>query len=232
VPYHVEIGRSISRRAREFNLSEEKLRRTVLDPWLRSSPIQLGDREWDPRKCTLKILEGPRLSLAELGVGQGWSNAERSGKDVTAALLDGAGGGTALGSVAVLAETLSAQLSVTAMLEQLGLRPVEWAQARSRIVAAAREGGEGAATAGVDAALLLIEDAPPSGTWLFEAGLAIGALGGKVIVAQFGSEPPPSELARFEVIRLAPDQRSALAVLADALGRSGWELRRPPGEPA
>jgi hypothetical protein len=194
-------------RAREFNLSRSELDAAILGPWLRGETIELGDREWPPRDSALKILEGEELSLPELGIGQGWSNAERSARNVTTELLESPGA-TASGSIAVLAETLTAQLAVAALLEQLGLKPVEWAAARSRI-------------AEIGFALLVIEEVTPSGTWLFEAGLAVGALGGRVAVAQFGSEDPPIELQRFEVIPLGPDDATAVRALEDGLNRAG-----------
>jgi hypothetical protein len=215
--FHVQISRSFHH-AREFNLSEEHLRQTILDPWRRGERIELGDREWEPRDSDLLILEGPELSLPELGIGQGWSNAEKSSENVTRQLLAGPTGTSR--KVAVLAETLTAQLSVTTLLERLGLTPVDWAVARSQIAAT---GGD------VGFALLVIEQVPPSSTWLFEAGLAIGAMGDRAIAAQFGSEEPPTELQRFEVIRLAPDDSSSLRALSEGLRRAGCDVQAAPG---
>jgi hypothetical protein len=221
--FHVQISRSF-RHAREFNLSEEQLRLTILDPWRRGERVELGDREWEPRDCELLILEGPELSMPELGIGQGWGNAEKSAKNVTRELLAGPTGSSR--KVAILAETLTAQLSVTTLLERLGLTPVDWAVARSQITAT---GGDGRNGGGVGFALLVIEEVPPSGTWLFEAGLAIGALGHRAIAAQFGSEDPPTELQRFDVIRMAPDDTSSLRALAEGLRRAGCDVQAAPG---
>jgi hypothetical protein len=223
VPFHVQISRSF-RRAREFNLSEEQLRQTILDPWGRGEAVELGDREWEPRDSRLLILEGPELSLPELGVGQGWSNAERSARDVTQERLTNAATETSR-TVAILAETLTAQLSVTALLERLGLTPVDWALARAGFAPPSADGTGDR----VGFALLVVEQVPPTGTWLFEAGLAIGALGRRAVAAQFGSEEPPVELQRFEVIRLAPDDASSLRALSEGLRRAGCDVEQPPG---
>jgi hypothetical protein len=109
---------------------------------------------------------------------------------------------------------------VTTLLERLRLTPVDWAVARSQIAAM---GGD------IGFALLVIEQVPPSGTWLFEAGLAIGAMGDRAIAAQFGSEEPPTELQRFEVIRLAPDDASSLRALSEGLRRAGCDVQAAPG---
>ena len=209
-------------RAREFNLDEQRLREGFLEPWLAEQRIELGDRTWSPRDSELLVLEGRELAMSELGSGQGWANAERSAEDVTKQVL--ATQGEAAGElVAVLAETLTAQLSVGSMLERLGHKAVEWPQARTELVEAAR--ARRPANPGV--ALLVVEQMPPSGTWLFEAGLAIGALGGRIIVAQFGTEDPPPELARFEVIRLGPDEGAAAAAIGERL-----EALQDPRSPA
>lgn len=89
MPFHIEVAAS-RRRARSFNLTEEELGRTVLDPWLSDRPIVLGDRKWsrNDEDSRLRILEGPELSVQDLAFSQGWSNAERSATDVTAAVLE------------------------------------------------------------------------------------------------------------------------------------------------
>jgi len=87
VPFHVEIRGALNH-ARVFNLSLEELRRTVLEPWLTSRQVELGEREWDPRESSLRILEGPHLESPDLSFGQGWSNAERASEDVTQRVLE------------------------------------------------------------------------------------------------------------------------------------------------
>src|SRR6201999_3891296 len=74
-----------------FNLTEEELGRTVLDPWLSGRPILLGDRKWSRNDDSrLRILEGPELSIQDLAFSQGWANAQRSSSDVTATVLEAA----------------------------------------------------------------------------------------------------------------------------------------------
>jgi hypothetical protein len=87
MPFHVEIANGLNH-ARVFNLSLEELRRTVLEPWLTGRVVGLGEREWDPRESSLRILEGPHLGNPDLSFGQGWSNAERSSEDVTRRVLE------------------------------------------------------------------------------------------------------------------------------------------------
>jgi hypothetical protein len=87
VPFHVEISGALNH-ARAFNLNLEELRRTILEPWLTGRFVDLGEREWDPRESSLRILEGPHLDTPDLSFGQGWSNAERASEDVTHRVLE------------------------------------------------------------------------------------------------------------------------------------------------
>jgi hypothetical protein len=91
MPFHIEVAAS-RRHARSFNLTEEELGRTVLDPWLSDRPILLGDRKWKrgDEDSRLRILEGPELSVQDLAFSQGWANAERSSSDVTITVLEAA----------------------------------------------------------------------------------------------------------------------------------------------
>ena len=91
MPFHIEVATGRSH-ARSFNLTEEELGRTVLDPWLSDRPILLGDRKWtrNDEDARLRILEGPELSIQDLAFSQGWANAGRSATDVTARLLEAA----------------------------------------------------------------------------------------------------------------------------------------------
>jgi hypothetical protein len=89
MPFHIEVNTG-RRHARSFNLTDEELRRTVLDPWLAGRAVLLGDRKWTRDDGTLRILEGPELSIQDLAFSQGWANAERSAADVTATVLGGA----------------------------------------------------------------------------------------------------------------------------------------------
>jgi hypothetical protein len=87
MPFHVEISVSSLRHARVFNLGEDELRASILEPWMAGRTIELGDQEWIPRDSSLRVLDGPRLEGPDLSFGQGWSNAERSARDATAEAL-------------------------------------------------------------------------------------------------------------------------------------------------
>jgi hypothetical protein len=89
MPFHIEVATG-RQHARSFNLTDEELRRTVLDPWLAGRPVLLGDKKWTRDDAELKILEGPQLSIQDLNFSQGWANAQRRSEDVTATVLDGA----------------------------------------------------------------------------------------------------------------------------------------------
>ena len=52
--FHVEISSSLNR-ARAFNLDEAEVQRLV-ERWVSDLMIELGDREWQPRKSSIKIL--------------------------------------------------------------------------------------------------------------------------------------------------------------------------------
>jgi hypothetical protein len=84
--FHIEVSTG-RRHARSFNLTDEELRRTVLDPWLAGRAVLLGDRKWTREAANLKILEGPELTIQDLAFSQGWANAERSANDVTAMVV-------------------------------------------------------------------------------------------------------------------------------------------------
>jgi hypothetical protein len=218
MPFHVEVRRSFQR-AWAFNLDEQKLRRTVIEPWRMGSPLELGDREWDPEASTLKILEGPELEPSDLALGRGWHNAERSALDVTASVLSRAA--TAAATVAVLAETPSAGRAVIELLGQLGVQAIDWAVVRARILAVATVAGRPPDRGELAPTILVPDRTGSTGAWLFEAGLALGALGGRAIVVQVGDDPPPAELRSLGVIRLDPGEPASLQALAERLRRAG-----------
>lgn len=137
MPFHVEISRGINH-ARAFNLGSEELRRQFIEPWLEERPIRLGDHDWDPRRCELKVLEGSVLDPPELSFGQGWSNAERCAENVTATVLAEAEGAReqrpAPAAIEVEVESLDRALAALAeMTSGREARQVEWQAAQSRI---------------------------------------------------------------------------------------------------
>jgi hypothetical protein len=80
--YHVEL-RQFPHNFCHFNMTEDELRGMVLDGWARGDWIELGERKWNPAQAQLKVLEGPRIPVAQLSMGRGWSSARRHGEDVT-----------------------------------------------------------------------------------------------------------------------------------------------------
>jgi hypothetical protein len=211
VAFHVEISSGFRQRARAFNLDEGKLRSTILDPWIRGRRIILGDKDWEPRDCKLVVLEGPELSETDLSMGRGWSNAERSSENVTRRLVEDAASPSLV--VVVLAESPAGEREVGGMLERLELNTAPWAELRARILGAAPppSGGPGYA------AVLTVETATPPGSWLFDAGLARGALGPRAVVAQLRDTPIPAQLTGVDVIRVEPGDESSARALADRL---------------
>jgi hypothetical protein len=91
--FHIEL-RQFPHVAREFNVSAEKLER-VVRPWVEGNVVEMGERKWAPERARLTIYEGPQLRPDEIGMGRGWSNATRSGQDVTDRVLEEAQGGGA-----------------------------------------------------------------------------------------------------------------------------------------
>ncbi len=83
---HVEL-RQRPHVARAFNLREQEVVARFLRPLLAGRALTYSDRDWDPKRTKLTVLEGPELGLEELGIGRGWANAQRSGSDVTERLI-------------------------------------------------------------------------------------------------------------------------------------------------
>lgn len=94
--YHVEL-REFPHNSHAYNVDAERLRRTLLDPFIRGEIFQFGGREWVPQRTRITILEGEQLPLHMLSMGRGWNNARRKGKDVTAEVFAAAGGTPATG---------------------------------------------------------------------------------------------------------------------------------------
>jgi hypothetical protein len=205
VPFHVETRRSLQR-ARVFNLDADELRWRVLEPWAHGSPIELGGQEWDPRDSTLTVLEGPALEPPDLAHGQGWHRALRSARDVTRDALRAT---TPAVAVAVLADTPAARRVATAALAELGLEATDWAAVRARLLAGEPAGDH------VAAALLIVDGQPPAPSWVLDAGLAVGALGRRAIVARLGGQPPPPELGALGVLALDAEADDAAHALAE-----------------
>jgi len=87
--FHVELRR-FPNVARAFNLSRAELERRILAPWAGGRPVALDDRSFSPDRSRLTIYEGPLLDSGEIGLGRGWANATRVGREVTASVLEDA----------------------------------------------------------------------------------------------------------------------------------------------
>jgi hypothetical protein len=210
VAFHVEISSGFRQRARAFNLDEAKLRRTILDPWLQGRQISLGDKQWEPRDCKLVVLEGPELADTDLSMGRGWPNAEKTAENVTRRLIE-ASSAPVKPIVAILAGDESAESEIARMLERLELETTPWAELRSRILnPPPRSSGPGYAA-------VLAVSGQPAASWLFDAGLARGALGPRAVVAQLGDSAIPAQLAGIDVIRVVPGDQTSIQALASRL---------------
>ncbi|MGA9371065.1 MAG: hypothetical protein WBV53_04390 [Solirubrobacterales bacterium] len=208
--FHVEISLGF-RRARAFNLDEARMRAAILDPWIGGRIIRLGDRDWEPKDCTLVILEGPELADSDLSMGRGWSNAERSAENVTRRLVDAAA--SPVGPVvAVVADRPETEAEIRRLLERLELETAAWAELRSRILSP-----PATASGARYAAVLASDSAEPTGAWLFDVGLARGALGPRAVLAQLGDASIPPQLADLDPIRLVADDEDSLRALQDRL---------------
>ena len=130
MPFHVEIGAGLQR-ARVFNLDREDLLAKVVGPWLEGRRIEMGDREWEPRTSSLKILEGPEMTPADLAVGQGWANAERASKSVTHDVLASAPPPSLPDAFVVEAD--SPEAVIAEGVAGNGGRAIHWSEARERL---------------------------------------------------------------------------------------------------
>ncbi len=84
--FHIEL-RQFPHQTRVFNLTPEQLEARIVGPWVAGRTIELDERRWDSDRARLTIYEGPELSPDQLGMGRGWANVTRSGKEVTARVL-------------------------------------------------------------------------------------------------------------------------------------------------
>jgi hypothetical protein len=80
--FHVEL-RQFPNAARAFNLSESELHERFLADWVADRAIDYDDRRWSPEKARLTVYEAPHLAPEEMGMGRGWANITRTGRDVT-----------------------------------------------------------------------------------------------------------------------------------------------------
>jgi hypothetical protein len=128
--FHVELSAGFHR-ARVFNLNREDVMAKVVEPWLDDKTIEMGDREWVPRKSSLVILEGPRMETTDLSFGQGWANAERASESVTRDLLDQAPPPSIPDSFVI--ETTTPEAVTADLMAGHDLRAIHWDEARERM---------------------------------------------------------------------------------------------------
>jgi hypothetical protein len=208
--FHVEIRRSLHF-ARAFNLTEEQLRERILTPWWEQVTIELGDQDWDPAESSLTVLQGPELHAGQLGIGQGWPEAERLSQDVTAQLLAAPPQPRALAGgngVALLSASPDTAHAAAAALAALDLLALDWAAVRAAIVA----GGGGTPPPTLIAFDVRAQAPDPPAAWWLDAGLALGALGERALLAALGDAPLPDPLGAVEPIRLGDAQAAAQAL--------------------
>ena len=84
--FHVEL-RQFPHQTRAFNLTREELDERIVGPWLAGEPLELNEYRWLPDRATLTIYEAPVLAVADMGLGRGWQNVTRKGRDVTQEVL-------------------------------------------------------------------------------------------------------------------------------------------------
>ncbi len=84
--FHVEL-RQFPHQTRAFNLTRDELDAQIVGPWIAGEPLDLNEYRWLPDRATLTIYEGPRLEVADMGLGRGWQNVTRTGRDVTQEVL-------------------------------------------------------------------------------------------------------------------------------------------------
>ena len=130
MPFHVELSNGLNH-ARAFNLSREQMLVQVVAPWLEDLQVELGEQEWLPAECQLKILESRHLEGPDLAFGQGWANAERFAENVTARELAAAPAPRQPDAFLVQADD-PAQ-TVAELLDGQAAAPVAWSDARKRI---------------------------------------------------------------------------------------------------
>jgi hypothetical protein len=91
--FHIEL-RQFPHVARAFNLTREELDRRILLPWVAGRPVEWDDRRWSPDRARLTVYEGRELRTDEIGLGRGWANVTRDGRDVTATVVSEVRGAT------------------------------------------------------------------------------------------------------------------------------------------
>ncbi len=121
--FHVEL-RQFPHAARAFNLTREELDRRFVRPWVAGALIEHDDRRWSPEKARLTIYEAPELPTEEMGMGRGWGNVSKTGRDVTDRVLAEAQATAAPAVVASEAERFKLELVGRCSVEPQSLRSI------------------------------------------------------------------------------------------------------------
>lgn len=127
MPFHIEISSSLNN-ARAFNLGEDELLTTILEPWVIGLSFEFGGVEWQPRESRLTILEGRDVDSPGLASGLGWAGALRAAEDVTRPMLEVAEE-RAPEQSAIVVEAASLEAALNGLRAGRPQRPVEWREA-------------------------------------------------------------------------------------------------------
>jgi hypothetical protein len=84
--YHVEL-KAFPHVARVFNLDRAALDTRFLAPFVAGEPIEYDERRWPAEKTKLTVFEAEALDDADRGLGRGWGEVTRRGRNVTDAVL-------------------------------------------------------------------------------------------------------------------------------------------------
>jgi hypothetical protein len=84
--YHIEL-KSFPHVARAFNLDRATLDTQFVEPFVAGNAIDYDDRRWPAEKTKLTVFEGSEVDAADRGLGRGWGEVTRRGRDVTAEVL-------------------------------------------------------------------------------------------------------------------------------------------------
>jgi hypothetical protein len=123
----------------------------------------------------------------------------------------------------VLAASPSAQGTLHEVLERLGVQAVDWAVVRERILATVTpRSAHPLDRIELVATLLAVDDSDPPADWLFEAGLALGALGRRAIIVQVGDRPLPPALDALGATRVGIGNPASEQSLARCLRDAGY----------
>ncbi|HEY2771154.1 MAG TPA: hypothetical protein VGI87_11315 [Solirubrobacteraceae bacterium] len=121
--FHVEL-RQFPNAARAFNLSEPELHDRFLANWVAERVIDYDDRRWSPEKARLTVYEAPRLPPEEMGMGRGWANVTKAGREVTEEVVAHARRGGAGGSSDAAVQTFKSSIEERAAIGSLSLEQV------------------------------------------------------------------------------------------------------------